>query len=69
MKTLLLLFSILIHNPVSPKVKVYICNSAQSKRYHLKNTCHGLSNCTHRIVTMSLEEAKKRKFELCKYER
>jgi 5-bromo-4-chloroindolyl phosphate hydrolysis protein len=68
MKTLFLLITLLAHIKTAPKASVYICDSPTAKKYHLKNDCRGLSRCTHRIIEITLEEAKKRKFELCKFE-
>jgi hypothetical protein len=68
MKTLFLLIALWAHTQTPPKDKVYICDSPYTKKYHLKNDCRGLRKCTHHIIEMTLEEAKKRKFELCKFE-
>ena len=68
MKTLFLFFALSAHVQKAPKTMVYICDSPSATKYHLKNDCHGLRNCTHRIIKITLEEAKKRKFELCKFE-
>ncbi|MFA6245613.1 MAG: hypothetical protein WC615_01650 [Mucilaginibacter sp.] len=68
MKTLFLLIALSAHLPTIPKGSVYICDSPTAKKYHLRNDCRGLSRCTHRIIEVTLEEAKKRKFELCKFE-
>jgi hypothetical protein len=67
MKTLFLLIALSAYTQTTPK-NVYICDSPYAKKYHLKNDCHGLSRCTHRIIEITLEGAKKRKFELCKLE-
>jgi hypothetical protein len=48
---------------------VYICDSPNSIRYHLAQNCRGLSNCSHRIVKVSLEDAKKRNLTLCHWEK
>lgn len=68
MKTLFLLLALSAHVQTTPKTKVYICDSPTAKKYHLRNDCRGLSRCTHTIIEVTLEEAKKRKFELCKFE-
>jgi hypothetical protein len=68
MKTLVLLITLLAHVQTAPKSSVYICDSPSAKKYHLRNDCHGLSKCTHRIIEITLGEARKRKFELCKFE-
>jgi len=48
---------------------VYVCDSPNATRYHLKQNCRGLSNCSHRIIKMTLEEAVKSHKTLCKWER
>jgi 5-bromo-4-chloroindolyl phosphate hydrolysis protein len=48
---------------------VYICDSRTAKRYHLRSDCKGLSHCSHRVVKISLEEAKKRGKTLCGLEK
>ena len=68
MKVLLLLFVLWGTAGIPDKTKVFICESPSGKKYHLKNDCHGLRNCTHRIVALTIDDAKKRKFELCKLE-
>ena len=68
MRTFFLLVVLSAHMQTIPKDSVYICDSPSAKKYHLKNDCHGLRKCTHRIIEITLEEAKKRKFELCKFE-
>lgn len=70
MKTLILLVTLLggIQKNTKPKT-VYICDSQKTTKYHLKNHCRGLSSCTHHIIAITLDEAKKRKLELCKFDR
>ena len=68
MKTFFLLTALFALSPTAPKGNVYICDSPTAKKYHLRNDCKGLSRCTHRIIEVTLEEAKKRKFEPCKFE-
>lgn len=68
MKTLFLFFALSAYVQTAPKTMVYICDSPSANKYHLKNDCHGLRKCTHHIIKITLEEAKKRKFELCKFE-
>jgi len=69
MKPYLLFLVLLMHSHPKPKDIVYYCDSPNAKIYHLKNDCHGLSRCTHRIVDITLNEAKKKKLELCKFEK
>ncbi|RFZ85184.1 hypothetical protein DYU05_06170 [Mucilaginibacter terrenus] len=47
---------------------VYVCDSPNAKRYHLKESCRGLSNCTYRIIKISPEQAKKSGKTLCRWE-
>ncbi|MDB5088641.1 MAG: hypothetical protein JWR09_2635 [Mucilaginibacter sp.] len=68
MKTFLLFFVLLTGNRPPIKTVVYLCDSTNPKKYHLKNDCRGLSRCTHHIIEITLEVAKKRKLELCKLE-
>lgn len=69
MKTLLLLILLIAPRLNNSKTMVYICDSSNGKKYHLLNDCRGLSHCTHRIIEITLEEAKKRGMALCGYER
>jgi 5-bromo-4-chloroindolyl phosphate hydrolysis protein len=48
---------------------VYICNSKSGKKYHLKADCHGLSNCSHTVIKITLDEAKKKGKTLCGWEK
>ncbi|NVM66604.1 hypothetical protein FHW88_004922 [Mucilaginibacter sp. SG538B] len=47
---------------------VYVCESSTAIRYHLRNNCIGLRNCQHRIIKISLNEAKKTGRTLCHLE-
>jgi len=48
---------------------VYICTGPQSKRYHYSSECRGLSNCSKKIISVSLSDAKgKYKRTLCGWE-
>ena len=48
---------------------VYICDSEGAKKYHLSKNCRGLKSCTHKIIKVTIEEAKKKgKKELCGWE-
>jgi len=68
MKSLLLAVLLLKGTAMCTTSNVYICDSPNAIRYHLRSNCKGLRNCTHRILTVSLDEAKKRKLTLCKLE-
>jgi hypothetical protein len=48
---------------------VYICDSSGGKKYHLDPNCKGLHSCSHKIVRLTLEQAKKRGKTLCGYEK
>jgi len=37
---------------------VYICYSATSYAYHSSPDCRGLNRCTHRLIKVSLEDAR-----------
>lgn len=69
MKTLILLFTLLGPVKLTDTTMVYLCNSSTGKKYHLKENCRGLSNCQHRIIKVTLEEAKKRGKTLCGWEK
>ena len=47
---------------------VYVCDSPNAVRYHLKPNCRGLGTCDHRIIPITLEKAKKAHLSLCKWE-
>ncbi|EAR16466.1 hypothetical protein RB2501_06190 [Robiginitalea biformata HTCC2501] len=47
---------------------VYICKGPQSKRYHLKASCHGLSRCSTQTYKVTIEEARELGRTLCGYE-
>jgi len=68
MKSLILVLLLSAGARCAP-TNVYICDSSNATRYHLVKNCRGLSNCSHRIITVTLEEAKRRNLTLCKWER
>lgn len=53
---------------IPASAKVYVCQSAGAKKYHLKENCGGLKRCTHTIVTMTVKEAEGMGLGLCGYE-
>lgn len=56
---------------ISPDITyqdVYICNSKNAKKYHLKKNCRGLSACKADIKKLSLEKAKNIGKTLCGWE-
>ena len=67
-----LLFSFLLLSGLScttATTMVYICDSPNARRYHYKENCRGLSNCDHRILKVTLEEAKQRNLSPCHLEK
>jgi len=68
MKLLLAVLVIFSSARCTPTI-VYVCDSPKATRYHLKQDCRGLSNCSHRIIKMTLEEAVKNHKTLCHWER
>jgi hypothetical protein len=69
MKTFLLWLTLAATVHPAPKTTVYYCDSPTGKKYHLRNDCRGLNRCTHRILEATLEEAKKKRLEICGFER
>jgi hypothetical protein len=69
MKTLLIGFLLLIHQPVKTSTTVYICSGAKGKKYHLQAHCRGLSSCQHRIIKMKLSDAQAKGYTLCGWEK
>jgi 5-bromo-4-chloroindolyl phosphate hydrolysis protein len=47
---------------------VYICDSRNTKKYHYKSSCRGLSNCQYRTIKTTLEKAKSSGKTLCGWE-
>lgn len=70
--TLLLTFLTLtsFSSPIesAPEASVYLYDSSGGKKYHYSNNCRGLSNCQHKIIKVTVEEAKKRGKTLCGWE-
>ena len=69
MKTLLLLILFINGIAHSQSTTVYVCSGPKVKKYHLTETCRGLSNCQHRIVKSTLQEAQKGGKSLCGWEK
>jgi len=67
MKTVFL-FLFLINAACTAPRMVYVCDSRNAIRYHLKEHCRGLSNCTYRTIKMTEGDAKKEGKTLCKWE-
>lgn len=71
MKTVLLSFvaSILMAaSTTSTDTTVYICNGKYSKKYHYKDDCRGLSNCSTKVEKTTLKAAKDKGRTLCGFE-
>ncbi len=68
MKILLLSITMLFLNISSATTDVYICVSKTASKYHLSETCKGLSRCTHTISKVTLKEAKSSGYKLCGWE-
>jgi len=47
---------------------VYICKSKGGKKYHLSETCRGLSNCKAEIGKVTLKDAQSQGKTLCGFE-
>ncbi|KOS05039.1 hypothetical protein AM493_02560 [Flavobacterium akiainvivens] len=47
---------------------VYICNGKYSKKYHLKEDCRGLNNCSTKVEKVTLKDAKDKGRTLCGFE-
>lgn len=69
MKKLLYIFLlVLFTGSSSVQSEVYICKGNGSKRYHKSKNCRGLNNCTTKIYSVSLQEAKNMNRTPCKIE-
>lgn len=68
MKYILLLFFIFLTSFTPPETSVYICGSTGAKKYHFKETCRGLSSCSHETVKTSIKQAKGLGLTLCGWE-
>jgi len=49
--------------------QVFICQSEYAEKYHYSQTCYGLNNCKHEIVPVTKEEAEKKGFTICEWEK
>lgn len=66
---IVLIFLVLAGQISQSSSVVYICDSSHAKRYHLRDDCGGLHNCTHRIAKIDLNAAKKSGKTLCSLEK
>ena len=48
--------------------EIYICQSKGAKRYHKRENCHGLRNCTHTIKKTTIAAAENLGLTPCKLE-
>jgi hypothetical protein len=69
MKTLLLLLLLTGKSYCTDPTDVYICDSPGAAKYHLRQDCKGLRNCRHRVIKITLEEAKRKGRTLCALEK
>ncbi|PTQ92415.1 hypothetical protein C8P68_11215 [Mucilaginibacter yixingensis] len=68
MKLGMIVLFLLINSACTESTPVYICSSPHATRYHFRENCPGLSNCTYRKVKITLAEAKKQGKTLCHWE-
>lgn len=68
MKYTLLLVFVFLTSSWPPETSVYICGSTGAKKYHLKETCRGLSSCRSETVKISLKKAQGYGLTLCGWE-
>jgi hypothetical protein len=50
------------------ETKVYICGAAGAKKYHYTESCRGLNACKHKIVKVTISQAKGYGLTLCGWE-
>lgn len=69
MKILMISLTMLFFNASTDAASdVYICVSKTASKYHLSDTCKGLSRCTHTISKVTLKKAKSGGYTLCGWE-
>jgi len=64
-------FLLVLSGPIDYTEKdsnVYLCMGKSSKRYHYRQNCRGLSNCSTKIYEVSLSKAKELGRTLCGFE-
>lgn len=66
--TALALIFLLTTSFIGIDTKVFICKGKSSKKYHLKKSCRGLSNCSTDTYEITLSKAKELKRGLCGWE-
>lgn len=68
MKYTLLLLFVFATSFTPSQSSVFICGSTGAKKYHLKETCRGLSSCRSETVKTSLKQAQGLGLTLCGWE-
>ncbi|PBJ14410.1 hypothetical protein [Flavobacterium sp. ACN6] len=68
MKYTLLILFVFFTSFHPPETTVFICGSTGAKKYHYKETCRGLSSCSHGVVKTSLKQAQGYGLTLCGWE-
>ncbi len=68
MKNLHLIIAVIALTSFTAEDEVYMCTSKNAKKYHLSETCKGLSKCKADIEKVVLSEAQKQGRTLCGYE-
>jgi hypothetical protein len=69
MKLFLMLLLVLTETACTDTTTVYLCDSPGGKKYHYSDHCRGLSNCSHRLIKTTVDEAKKRGKTVCLWEK
>lgn len=69
MKKLLGLLLLVLLTSFKTVGDVYICKSKGGKKYHMSETCRGLSNCKAVIGKVTLKEAEVQGKTLCGFEK
>ena len=49
--------------------EAYVCDSKGAQRYHFKETCKGLKNCSYRIRKTTEDSAREEGKTLCRWEK
>ncbi len=68
MKLLFCMLTLVVVNTNTSSSDVYICISKTASKYHLSESCKGLSRCTHQVKKTSKDEAKRLGYTLCGWE-
>lgn len=68
MKSIAILYCISLFASTFVTTQVYICGPKGAKKYHLTDSCRGLSACKHETVKVSLSQAENFGLSLCGWE-